>query len=82
MVVAAGPYTTSNNMTYEPLKDFITYIGTHKPHIAIMTGPFMDSDHAKVKDNTMAETYRSFFEKLLDSIAEISNTRSVYDNFY
>ncbi|CAH0728424.1 unnamed protein product, partial [Brenthis ino] len=74
MVVAAGPYTTSNNMAYEPLKDFITYIRTHKPHIVIMTGPFMDSDHAKVKDHSMAETYKSCFEKLLDNLSEISST--------
>lgn len=53
MVVAAGPYTTSNNMAYEPLKDFITYIGTHKPHIVIMTGPFMDCEHAKIKDRSL-----------------------------
>ncbi|CAH2094507.1 unnamed protein product [Euphydryas editha] len=81
MVVAAGPYTTSNNMAYEPLKDFITYIGTHKPHIVIMTGPFMDSEHAKIKDHSMAETYKSFFDKLIDSIAEIS-TSSPFTKVY
>ncbi|XP_034834099.1 DNA polymerase alpha subunit B [Maniola hyperantus] len=74
IVVSAGPYTTSNNMTYEPLKDLITYVGTQKPHVVIMTGPFMDSDHAKVKDNSMAETYRSFFDKLMDNLGEIAAT--------
>ncbi|KAG7298053.1 hypothetical protein JYU34_018823 [Plutella xylostella] len=74
MIVVAGPYTTSDNLSYEPLKDLVTYIGIHKPHIVIMTGPFMDSEHVKVKDNTLAETYKSFFEKLLDSLGEISNT--------
>ncbi|CAG9565352.1 unnamed protein product [Danaus chrysippus] len=74
MVVAAGPYTTSNNMSYEPLKDFIAYLNTHKPHVVIMTGPFVDCDHEKVKDNSMAETYKSFFDKLIDSIADIANT--------
>ncbi|XP_061721903.1 DNA polymerase alpha subunit B [Cydia pomonella] len=74
MVVAAGPYTTSDNLSYEPLKDLVAYISTHKPHIVIMTGPFMDADHAKLKDNTLAETYKSLFEKLIDSLAELSTS--------
>ncbi|CAK1552252.1 unnamed protein product [Leptosia nina] len=81
MVVAAGPYTTSNNLAYEPLKDFITYINTHKPQVVIMTGPFLDADHTKVKDNSMAETFKSFFEKLTDSLAEI-HTTSPYTKIY
>ncbi|XP_013170919.1 PREDICTED: DNA polymerase alpha subunit B isoform X2 [Papilio xuthus] len=72
MLVVAGPYTTSDNMSYEPLKDFITYVGNHRPHVVIMTGPFMDCDHTKVKDNTMAETYKSFFDKLMDSLGELT----------
>ncbi|CAH0690090.1 unnamed protein product [Spodoptera exigua] len=81
MVVASGPYTTSDNMTYEPLKDLVTYISTHQPHVVIMTGPFLDSDHTKVKDNTMAETFKSFFDKLIDSLGELSNT-SPYTKIY
>ncbi|CAB3248945.1 unnamed protein product [Arctia plantaginis] len=74
LVIAAGPYTTSDNMAYEPLKDLITYISTSKPHVVIMTGPFLDSDHTKIKDNTMAETYKSFFDKLVDNLGELSNS--------
>ncbi|XP_045528050.1 DNA polymerase alpha subunit B isoform X1 [Pieris brassicae] len=74
MVVAAGPYTTSNSLAYEPLKDFVAYINRHRPHIVIMTGPFLDADHSKVKDNSMAETFKSFFEKLMDSLGEISTS--------
>ncbi|XP_049877465.1 DNA polymerase alpha subunit B [Pectinophora gossypiella] len=72
MVVATGPYTTSDSLAYEPLKDLVTYIATYKPHVVILTGPFLDSDHAKVKDNSMAETYKAFFEKLMDSLGELS----------
>ncbi|XP_059053167.1 DNA polymerase alpha subunit B isoform X2 [Achroia grisella] len=74
IMMAAGPYTTSDNMAYEPLRDFITYIGTHRPHVVIMTGPFMDVEHSKIKDNSMAETYKSYFEKLIDNLAEVHKT--------
>ncbi|XP_072929988.1 DNA polymerase alpha subunit B isoform X2 [Epargyreus clarus] len=74
MVVVSGPYTTSDNLAYEPLADLITYIDTNKPHIVIMTGPFMDCEHAKIKDNSMAETFESFFNKLIDSLAGLAST--------
>lgn len=74
VVIASGPYTTSDSMAYEPLKDLVGYIGTYKPHVVILTGPFMDSEHSKVKDNTMAETFRSFFDKLIDSLGELNST--------
>ncbi|KAJ8713937.1 hypothetical protein PYW08_007557 [Mythimna loreyi] len=74
IVIASGPYTTSDNMAYEPLKDLVTYITTHRPHVVIMTGPFLDSEHIKVKDNTIAETFKSFFDKLIDNLGELNNT--------
>ncbi|XP_041969121.1 DNA polymerase alpha subunit B isoform X2 [Aricia agestis] len=74
LVISSGPYTTSNNLAYAPLKDLITYINDYKPHVVLMTGPFLDCEHTKVKDNTMAETFKSFFDKLLDSLAEISTS--------
>ncbi|CAG9789223.1 unnamed protein product [Diatraea saccharalis] len=74
ILVAAGPYTTSDNLNYEPLKDLVTHITTHKPHVVIMTGPFMDSEHSMVKELSMAETFKSFFEKLVDSLGELNNS--------
>lgn len=75
IVFVSGPYTGSNNLSYAPLKDFISYINTCKPHVVFMTGPFLDCEHTKVKDNSMTETFKSFFDKLLDGITEISTTR-------
>ncbi|RVE55324.1 hypothetical protein evm_000222 [Chilo suppressalis] len=74
MLIVAGPYTTSDNLNYEPMKDLVTHITTHKPHVVIMTGPFMDCEHSKVKDFTMAETFKSFFDKLVDSLGELNNS--------
>ncbi|XP_052744171.1 DNA polymerase alpha subunit B isoform X2 [Bicyclus anynana] len=81
MVISAGPYTTSTNMAYEPLKDLISYVSAHKPQLLLMTGPLLDCDHAKVKDHSMAETYKAFFDKLLDNIGEIA-TASPFTKIY
>ncbi|KAJ0173714.1 hypothetical protein K1T71_010863 [Dendrolimus kikuchii] len=81
VLVAAGPYTTSDNMSYEPLKDLVNHINVNRPHVVILTGPFMDSEHSNIKNNTMAEPYKAYFEKLIDNLGEISNS-SPYTKIY
>lgn len=44
------------------------YVISHKPHILLLIGPFLDASHVNVSDGTMAETYDSFFESLVESI--------------
>ena len=50
VVVASGPYTTSDNLSYEPLDDLCSYIEKHKPHLVILCGPFVDAKHNKIDD--------------------------------
>ncbi|XP_030035183.2 DNA polymerase alpha subunit B [Manduca sexta] len=81
MVISSGPYTTSDNMNYTPLKDLVSYINAHRPHLVIMTGPFIDCEHSMIKDNTIAETYSALFDKIVDSLGELSTT-SPYTKVY
>lgn len=43
-----GPYTTSDNLDYEPLLDMLETIRNEKPDVVIMAGPFVDMRHALV----------------------------------
>lgn len=43
-----GPYTTSDNLDYEPLMDMLEVIRAEKPDVVIMAGPFVDMRHALV----------------------------------
>ncbi|XP_069682292.1 DNA polymerase alpha subunit B isoform X2 [Periplaneta americana] len=70
IVIAAGPFTQSDNMTFQPLEDLVEYIEDHKPHLVILTGPFIDASHPVVVQGMLAETYSSFFEKIVDGIME------------
>ena len=45
IVVACGPYTTTDNLSYEPLEDLLRYIENQKPHLVILCGPFVDARH-------------------------------------
>nr|CAD7401440.1 unnamed protein product [Timema poppensis] len=68
MMVAAGPYTQTDTLTYEPLEDLLQHVKTNKPHVLILIGPFVDSTHPHIVDGSFAETFESFFEKIIDGI--------------
>lgn len=39
VLVACGPYTTSDSITYEPLLDLIAIINHDRPDVCILVGP-------------------------------------------
>ena len=70
IVVAAGPFTQSDTLTYQPLEDLVEYIQEHNPHLVILIGPFIDASHPHVVDGMLAETFQAFFEKIVDGVME------------
>lgn len=48
IITAAGPFTTSNNMDYEPWEDLMGTVLSLKPDVVILTGPFVDMRHKAV----------------------------------
>ncbi|XP_020799738.1 DNA polymerase alpha subunit B [Drosophila serrata] len=68
-VVAAGPFTHSTDLIYEPLHDLLNYLKEHRPDVLVLTGPFLDADHSIVSE--LAETFESFFEKMIAGIMEV-----------
>lgn len=69
-VIVAGPYTSQNDLSYEPLNDIIVYCKQHKPDVLIMLGPFLDADHKCVQDGSMKKTFEDFFHDLLAGMME------------
>lgn len=41
VLVACGPYTTSDSITYDPLLDLITIINHDRPDVCILVGPWV-----------------------------------------
>jgi len=50
VVVASGPFTTSDNLDYEPFAELLTLVLETKPDLLILTGPFVDSSQELLKD--------------------------------
>lgn len=68
--IAAGPFTASNNMHYQPLWDLMEKVASDEPQILILIGPFLEYTHPEVQDNLIKDTYQELFEKILTRIME------------
>lgn len=57
MMVASGPFTTSDSLDYAPLVDLLQRVLTERPDVLILTGPFVDIAHPKISsgDITLKE---------------------------
>ncbi|KAA8912381.1 hypothetical protein TRICI_003498 [Trichomonascus ciferrii] len=49
IVVASGPYTTSDNLLFEPLADLVQHINQTNPDAVILHGPFIDMNHPMIQ---------------------------------
>lgn len=62
LIVAAGPYTSQDDLTNDALNDLIVYCKQNKPDVLILLGPFLDADHPLVLDGSMKMSMETFFE--------------------
>uniref|UniRef100_A0A673KGH4 DNA polymerase alpha subunit B n=1 Tax=Sinocyclocheilus rhinocerous TaxID=307959 RepID=A0A673KGH4_9TELE len=70
VMMACGPYTPSESLTYDPLIDLITIINKDRPDMCILFGPFVDSKHEQIEKNQVTETFENIFKRCVDSIVE------------
>ncbi|XP_032684545.1 DNA polymerase alpha subunit B isoform X2 [Odontomachus brunneus] len=68
--VAAGPFTASNNMHYQPLWDLMDKVAFDEPHVLVLIGPFLEYTHPEIQDGLVKDTYQELFEKTLARIME------------
>ncbi|XP_036114427.1 DNA polymerase alpha subunit B isoform X6 [Molossus molossus] len=74
VLVACGPYTTSDSITYDPLLDLITTINHDRPDVCILFGPFLDAKHEQVENCLLTSPFEDVFKQCLRTIIE--GTRS------
>ncbi|KAL8552556.1 hypothetical protein ACS0TY_001301 [Phlomoides rotata] len=61
LIVAAGPFTTSDNLLFEPLTDLLAYARRKQPQLLVLLGPFIDSDHPELRKGTVNQTFEEMF---------------------
>ncbi|XP_067831633.1 DNA polymerase alpha subunit B [Heptranchias perlo] len=70
VLVACGPYTTSDSITYEPMMDLIDVINKDQPDICILLGPFVDSKHEQIENCQLTVTFQEVFKQCMKGIVE------------
>ncbi|KXJ17723.1 DNA polymerase alpha subunit B [Exaiptasia diaphana] len=68
MMVAAGPFTTTDSLMYEPLTDLINVAQKDKPDVLVLLGPFVDAKHDKIENGDLEETYEELFKRQVGGI--------------
>ncbi|XP_057738472.1 uncharacterized protein LOC130955598 [Arachis stenosperma] len=61
MIIAAGPFTTTDNLFFEPLVELLAYAKRRQPQLLILLGPFVDSEHSNIKKGTVDRTFDEIF---------------------
>ncbi|XP_043931676.1 DNA polymerase alpha subunit B [Protopterus annectens] len=70
ILVACGPYTTSDSITYDPMMDLIEIIKKDQPDVCILLGPFLDAKHEQVENCQLTEPFEVIFNRCLKGIIE------------
>jgi len=50
VMTVAGPYTTVEDLDYDPLSDLMGVVRDERPDVVVMMGPFVDLRHPLLKD--------------------------------
>ncbi|XP_040977880.1 DNA polymerase alpha subunit B isoform X3 [Aquila chrysaetos chrysaetos] len=74
VLVACGPYTTSDSIAYDPLADLVEVIVRDRPDVCVLFGPFLDAKHEQVENCQLLGSFAEVFKLCLKTIIE--GTRS------
>uniref|UniRef100_A0A7N0ZY30 DNA polymerase alpha subunit B n=1 Tax=Kalanchoe fedtschenkoi TaxID=63787 RepID=A0A7N0ZY30_KALFE len=62
MIIAAGPFTTIDNLYFEPLSDLLAYARRKLPQLLVLMGPFIDSEHSEIQKCSIHKTFDEIFQ--------------------
>ncbi|XP_021899762.1 DNA polymerase alpha subunit B isoform X2 [Carica papaya] len=62
VIIASGPFTTTDNLLFEPLSELLAYARRKSPQLLILLGPFIDSEHPEIKKGTINESFDELFQ--------------------
>ncbi|KAG7586165.1 DNA polymerase alpha/epsilon subunit B [Arabidopsis thaliana x Arabidopsis arenosa] len=61
-IIASGPFTTSDNLLFEPLNELLAYAKRKPPQLLVLLGPFVDSEHPEIKKGAVDATFSEIFQ--------------------
>lgn len=70
IMIAAGPFTAIDDLSYEPLINLLDRIKEEEPHVLILIGPFVEYTHPQIGCVLNHRTYQDLFEKTIRTVME------------
>lgn len=70
MMVAAGPYTTGEDMSYEPLNELLRQVKVREPSVLVLCGPFVDVNHPSIVDGSLERSFDEIYEIVMNKIGD------------
>ena len=61
ILTAAGPFTTTDDLTYAPLAALLTRASLERPDALVLVGPFVDDAHPKVASGEVPVSFHEVF---------------------
>uniref|UniRef100_A0A8D0D923 DNA polymerase alpha subunit B n=1 Tax=Sander lucioperca TaxID=283035 RepID=A0A8D0D923_SANLU len=81
ILVACGPYTPSDSLTFDPLLDLINVIVRDRPDVCLLLGPFVDSKHEQIEKAQVTETFEAIFSRCIET-TPLSGCYQQDSNYY
>ncbi|KAJ8758864.1 hypothetical protein K2173_002643 [Erythroxylum novogranatense] len=71
ILIASGPFTTTDNLLFEPLTELLAYANRKPPQVIILLGPFIDSEHPEIKKGTVDKSFDEiFYSEILNKLQD------------
>ncbi|KAF9132277.1 DNA-directed DNA polymerase alpha subunit pol12 [Mortierella sp. 14UC] len=68
MIVAAGPYTLSDNLLFEPFAALMEHVNTERPDVLLLMGPFISSTHPMIASGDVDMMPEAYFAKYISAL--------------
>ncbi|KAG0297133.1 DNA-directed DNA polymerase alpha subunit pol12 [Dissophora globulifera] len=68
VIAAAGPYTLSDNLLFEPFAALMEHVGKERPDVLLLLGPFVSSQHPSIVSGNVDMTPEAYFAKYISAL--------------
>ncbi|KAF9903629.1 DNA-directed DNA polymerase alpha subunit pol12 [Linnemannia zychae] len=68
MIVAAGPYTLSDNLLFEPFAALMEHVNAERPDVLLLMGPFISSTHPMIASGDVDMIPEAYFKKYISAL--------------
>lgn len=62
MVMAFGPFTTTEDLSYAPLTELLTQCRANPPDVLLLAGPFVDALHPEIASGRADDSFDDIFQ--------------------